>query len=618
MFTIKQFGPIFLALLSIIAVSSESAQAEEGTVYQGQYILRRLSSDKKQDLLLDFVENFKSEDFVVAHSIRKAVLLRTDEIESTDVSAIVSDDSERFCAKLRRSRRDAEKKHLRNVPSRIVCVPNELVSVSRSPNDSYTSIQYALDSLNMYRAWDISTGLERLSMVAVVDTGVDLDHSDLYNRLWVNPGEIPNNGIDDDGNGYVDDVHGYDFHNNDGRPDDGHGHGTHCAGVIGAQTNNSLGMAGMNWSTQIVAVKVLDDSGSGSMYNVLQGITYVNVLKEAGFPIHSSNYSLGGGPYYSAYVNEITRAMNNDIMFVAAAGNASSNNDSVPAYPASYNVPNVISVAAIDSADKLASFSNFGATTVHIGAPGVDIASTYKDNRYVYMSGTSMAAPQVAGIVSLAHAYSGADYATIKSTLFSTGKSVSALQGKTTTGVKPDVFKLLQQLDSNGDVSPTPPPPGNGSSPTPTPTMTPTPAPSVSLSPTPTPTATPVPSPFPVVLNITTIDAITEAALPGTKLQLLDYYNTQTVLGEGNSSGEATARFDLTGPLRLILKASRDGYRDLVVEDSMLTWTNTDDSRAKSYVAKIRPLIHKVIGTVVNDDNQVLSGAIVEFNAEDV
>jgi len=251
-------------------------------------------------------------------------------------------------------------------------------------------------------AWDISTGSSGV-VVGIVDTGIDYNHPDLVANLWTNPGEIPNNGIDDDGNGYVDDIHGINSITGSGDPLDDNGHGTHVSGTIGARGNNGVGVAGVNWTTGIMALKFLDKTGSGFTSDAIECINYAVAMKKKGVNVRALNNSWGGGPFEPLLDSAISAAGANDILFVAAAGNEANDNDKKPAYPASYSDANVIAVAATTNQDKLASFSNFGLNSVHVAAPGVGIFSTYMTSQgsYQSLSGTSMATPHVTGLAAL-------------------------------------------------------------------------------------------------------------------------------------------------------------------------------------------------------------------------
>lgn len=249
--------------------------------------------------------------------------------------------------------------------------------------------------IDALEAWSVTTGSSSV-VVAVIDTGVDYAHADLSANMWYNSGEIPWNGIDDDGNGFVDDVHGYDFINNDGDPTDDHGHGTHVAGTIAAVGGNGIGIVGVAPNVKVMALKFLDSSGGGYVSDAVRALDYAVAM---GADI--SNNSWGGGGASSALSAAISNAQNAGHIFVAAAGNWASNNDFQPTYPAVYPQPNVVSVAATDDDDKLAGFSNYGEYTVDLAAPGVSILSTLPGNNYGYYSGTSMATPHVTGVIAL-------------------------------------------------------------------------------------------------------------------------------------------------------------------------------------------------------------------------
>jgi thermitase len=251
------------------------------------------------------------------------------------------------------------------------------------------------------KAWEISKGDQDI-VIAVIDTGIDYNHPDLKNNMWVNLKEVPGNGVDDDQNGYVDDVYGWNAALDHGNPMDGNSHGTHCAGTIGAEHDNGLGVAGVMDKVQIMAVKFLSDSGSGSLTDAVEAIDYATKMN-----VDIMSNSWGGGGYSQALSDAITAAKNKGILFVAAAGNSSTNNDARPTYPANYEVDNVISVASHTAQDSLSSFSCFGRKTVHIAAPGSNILSSTPNGEYKVFSGTSMATPHVSGVIGLLLAENG-------------------------------------------------------------------------------------------------------------------------------------------------------------------------------------------------------------------
>ena len=297
--------------------------------------------------------------------------------------------------------------------------------------------------INAPEAWDITTGTSS-AVIAVIDTGVDYSHPDLAANMWTNPGEIPNNGIDDDNNGYVDDIYGIDSLNNDSDPMDDHNHGTHIAGTIGAKGNNALGITGVNWDVKILACKFLGSDG-GSASGAIKCLDYLANMKNAGVNIIVSNNSWGGSIYSQALYDSIKTNQDLGILFVVAAGNDAVNNDVLPSYPANYDLSNIISVAATDHTDSLAYFSSYGKNTVDVAAPGVDIYSTTIGNTYNWYDGTSMAAPHVAGLVGLIYAHNPTlNYNQIKSLILASGTPVNSLSDKVLSG------RRIRAWDANG------------------------------------------------------------------------------------------------------------------------------------------------------------------------
>lgn len=288
-------------------------------------------------------------------------------------------------------------------------------------------------------------------VVAVLDTGVDYTHADLAANMWVNPGEIAGNGIDDDGNGYVDDVHGYDFAYNDADPMDRNGHGTHVAGTIAAVADNGTGVAGVAPEAQIMALKFLDDNGNGSLFDAIQALDYAVMMGA-----QVSNNSWGSGSYSSALAGAITLAGAAGHTVVAAAGNDSTNTDLSGHYPASYDAANLIAVAATDDADRLAYFSNYGITTVDVAAPGQSIYSTLPGDSYGTNSGTSMATPHVTGIVALLLAQNPTlSPEAIRDLLIDTSDPMAALASRSVSGGRVNAAAALdaaQTVDIAGRV----------------------------------------------------------------------------------------------------------------------------------------------------------------------
>ena len=270
---------------------------------------------------------------------------------------------------------------------------------SRKRADPLLNRAYGLEKIQAAKAWLTSIGSERV-VIADIDTGVDYNHKDLINNIWRNPKEVRNDGRDNDGNGFADDVVGWDFVNNDPLPWDDNGHGSHTSGSIAATGGNGLGLSGVAQRAQVMGLKFLDAEGSGSTEDAIRAINYA---VQNGAVILSNSW--GGDEYSKALEDAISEAGRQNVLFVAAAGNDGTNNDTQPMYPAAYNLPNVIAVAASDKEDMLTDYSNFGVNSVHLAAPGDAIWSTVPDSKYEVNSGTSMACPHVAGAAALLKSY---------------------------------------------------------------------------------------------------------------------------------------------------------------------------------------------------------------------
>jgi thermitase len=291
-------------------------------------------------------------------------------------------------------------------------------------------------------AWAVTTGSDKV-VVAVLDSGVDYTHEDLAGNMWKRPASMAP--YQDEELGTIDDEFGFNAIDTASDPMDENGHGTHCAGIIGAEGENNLGIAGVNWKVQIMPLKFMNAGGFGTTKDAIEAINYVIDRKKAGVNVRIISASWGSTQKSRALEDVIRKAYENDIAFVAAAGNASVNNDRTPHYPSSYNVPNVISVAALDRHDQLASFSNYGPKSVAIAAPGVDILSTWLGNAYEEKSGTSMATPVVAGVAALVlaeHPHMSVDE--LKKKLLASTDPIVALKGKTVTGGRINAAKALE------------------------------------------------------------------------------------------------------------------------------------------------------------------------------
>ncbi len=380
---------------------------------------------------------------------------------------------------------------LRDDPRVLEASPDYVMSVDALPNDPRYGSLYGLSVIAAPAAWDVTTGSAGVS-VAVIDTGIDITHPDLYLNIWLNQGEIPSNhgvvdtngnggvdffdlnsrdasgqtvqdgsglpinqslttdlngngyidggdlladqrwsdGLDNDGNGYVDDLCGMRFLGDgsvrSNQVGDDHGHGTHVAGTVGAVGNNGVGVTGVNWSVSLMALKFLDSTGSGASSDAIRALDYAVAMGAT-----VSNNSYGGGPFETIFAAAIDRARVANHVFVAAAGNSGSNLDAVASYPASYGQDNIVAVAATNSLDQLASFSNYGLTRVDLAAPGVSILSTIPNAAYGSMSGTSMAAPHVAGAVALLQGLHPTwSYRQVIAKLFATVDPISLPAGK--------------------------------------------------------------------------------------------------------------------------------------------------------------------------------------------
>jgi subtilisin family serine protease len=286
-------------------------------------------------------------------------------------------------------------------------------------------------------AWDNFRGSSGI-IIAVVDTGVDYTHPDLAANIWTNTGEIPGNGDDDDGNGYIDDVHGWDFYANDNDPADEDGHGTHVSGTIAAVGNNGIGVSGVCWQAQIMPLRFMDETGSIS--DEIAAIDYA--IKKGAKVI---NMSFGDYWFSLSEREAILRADKEGILCIAAAGNEKNNNDGSKAlYPASYDLANIISVAATDQDDELWDYSNYGATSVDVGAPGVNIYSTSPGSGYSYKNGTSMATPHAAGVAALLWGFDpGLTHAQVSDTILESTDPLPSLIGRTVTGGRINAYNVL-------------------------------------------------------------------------------------------------------------------------------------------------------------------------------
>jgi thermitase len=323
---------------------------------------------------------------------------------------------------------------------------------SNLPNDPLFNEQWALNNTGQnggkkdahiaaLAAWQKIKGSKGI-VVAVLDTGVDYRHTDLIGNMWMRPDNVP--AYTDAELGSVNDLRGFNAEDNGSDPMDDNGHGTHCAGIIGAEGDNNEGIAGINWNVEIMPLKFLGRSGSGTTKDAIEAINYAIDRKQNGVNVRVINASWGSTAYSKALEDAIRAAGEAGIMFVAAAGNDGTSNDKRPHFPSNYDLPNVISVAATDKNDVLASFSNFGLKTVHIAAPGREIPSTWLNDDYREASGTSMAAPQVSGVAALILAVEPKmSVEKLRERILKSVDKVDSLSGKVQSGGRLNAAKAL-------------------------------------------------------------------------------------------------------------------------------------------------------------------------------
>lgn len=380
---------------------------------------------------------------------------------------------------------------VRQFPQVELVEPNYVVQAIGIPNDPDFGKLWGLNNIGQTggspgadidapEGWDAFVSGGNTVVVAVIDTGTDYTHPDLAPRIWKNPNEVAN-GMDDDGNGYVDDINGWDFANNDNNPMDDNNHGTHVSGTIGALFNNGQGVSGVTGPANIklMPLKFLNSSGSGYISNAVKALDYATAKGAV-----ISNNSWGTTSYSQALADAITRNYQAGRLFVAASGNNGTNTDSSPYYPQGYNVPNIVSVAAMTASDSLSSFSNYGAQSVDLAAPGSLIYSTIRGG-YANYSGTSMATPHVAGVAALIWAknYTLSNLQ-VKQRLLDSTRKMAYLSGKTVSGGVLNLKNAMVATSVPGSVPPPSPSPTPAPAPAPTPAPAPAPSPSVPAAPT--------------------------------------------------------------------------------------------------------------------------------------
>lgn len=590
-----------LALLALLPLTwpTVSLAIEAQPKYSckpGEFIISRLPSRGIQRKALESLSAASSAPLAIADNTYNAALVSIEKPKG--FRAKVED----LCAKLRQHQR-ATRRALREqgkhpLVRTVDCNCNALVSVVRTPNDPLSQMQWAISQAsdidsNLNLAWDRWVGDNNYPVVAVVDTGIDYNHPDLAENMWVNPGEIAGNGIDDDRNGYVDDVHGANLISNTGNPMDDNGHGTHVAGTIGAVGNNGRGVAGVAWRVKLIGAKFLNRAGGGELFDAVKAINYITDLRQRGIPIVASNNSWGGGPYLPAMYDAIARSEAAGVLFIAAAGNSSLNNDQVANYPSNYNNQSIIAVASIESTGNLSSFSNYGRTTVDIAAPGGSIASTYTNNEYRYLSGTSMAAPHVAGAVALLKGFApGLSWSEIKDILLRTARPLPNLRRIVVTGAMLDVAAILNEAANSGVNGPIPSP-----TPTAAPTATPTPRPTA----TPIPTATPTPLPLPGRFNLS--GRIVGENGQGIQNAKLTLRVGSTVITQFTGGSGEYSFADIFGPVSFSLTIEKGGLMTTVHSSTLLR--DTDLNLTTSWKR------YSLAARVVSSDGAPMAGVTI-------
>ncbi|MFO7791376.1 MAG: NosD domain-containing protein [Candidatus Saliniplasma sp.] len=308
------------------------------------------------------------------------------------------------------------------------------VQLMKEPNDPGYDSLWGMQNIDAPGAWEVSSGKKRV-VVAVLDTGIDYTHPDLKENMW------------EDQYGH----HGYNFVNDSHHPMDDYGHGTHVAGTVGAVGNNSLGVAGVNWDVSLMSLKFIDQTGSGTISDAISSLEYVLEKKKEGVNIVATSNSWGGSEKSRFLSEAIERHRDEDILFIAAAGNSNRNVEEEPSFPASYELTNIISVGATGKEDNRTSFSNYGANSVHVGAPGEDINSTSLDERYEYASGTSMATPHVSGLAALIASYDDSyNHNNIKNIIISSVDKFDDLEDKTLTSGRINATRAVTKTPDEG------------------------------------------------------------------------------------------------------------------------------------------------------------------------
>ena len=476
---------------------------------------------------------------------------------------------------------------LERSPEVLYAEPDAPRRVVQLPNDRYFSVLWGLHNtgqsiaggppgtpdadIDAPEAWDLTTGAPSVA-VGVVDSGVDATHPDLRPNEWTNPGESgagrEANGRDDDGNGEIDDVHGWDWVDGDNAPSDLHGHGTHVAGTIAARGNDGEGVTGVSWSSSLAPLRVLAADGTGYSSDAIKAYAYAG---RSGLRV--VNASLGGPQGSRAERDAIAGTANT--LFVVAAGNGGADgvgddNEAAGEYPCNYDLANLICVAATDANDRLAGFSNYGARSVDLAAPGVDVGSTYPGAQWVYMDGTSMAAPHVAGAAALVLARSpGASVAEVRSALLGGVDLKPSLAGKTVTGGRLNAHRAVALVSPPvGGTGTSQPPPAPAPAPAPA-APADTTAPTVSISTARTQRLGTV-----IRRGLRPLLRLSEAGTVRATLEVSAATARRLGLGRGTRAvriGSATATYTAAGSRRVTIRLTASARRRLARARSVTT-----------------------------------------------
>ncbi|GAA5130798.1 S8 family serine peptidase [Thalassotalea piscium] len=442
----SKLSALTLAMLPALAMAStEIAVADEKVSYESDSII---------------VVYKEGTSALQRRSARSLVLAKITDLNSDEIDDAYRNISQGRMANYKLSGISAKEalKKLNNHPAVLYAEPDYIVKANVMPNDARFDELWGMHNtgqtggtadadIDAPEAWEISTGSSNV-VVGVIDSGVDHTHPDLIDNAWVNTGEIPGDGIDNDGNGYIDDMHGINAITNVGDPMDDNGHGTHVAGTIGGTGNNAEGVVGVNHDVSIVGCKFLDAEGSGATSNALKCMDYMVSLKNNGVNVRVLNNSWGGGGSSQSMIDAINASEAADILFVAAAGNATIDNDVQPHYPSNYDHESVLSVASTTHTDSISYFSHWGLNSVDMGAPGSSILSTVPGGGYESFSGTSMATPHVAGAAALALSVNPElNVFELKELLMTSGDDNADLIGKTVSGKRLNVHNALVDAD---------------------------------------------------------------------------------------------------------------------------------------------------------------------------